>query len=170
MLVLNSFLFLLHFYLFIYFVNLRVEWHVVVVNGTYQKDLLYEHEDNWVWSPQDEIAMHLPEKWGFLQFSTDPVNTTAEVYAADWAVRSVAIDLYYAQHIYKQANSKFTDDLSELEGLAPSKLLDGRCAKVTQIILVSDGFLATVEDLGFGGFEAVIRDDRFLTVTTKSSK
>jgi len=28
-----------------------------------------EHkEDNWVWSPQGEIDMHVPEKWGYLHF------------------------------------------------------------------------------------------------------
>ena len=35
----------------------------------YVKDPAFPHEDNWVWSPQGEIAMHLPERWGFLQFS-----------------------------------------------------------------------------------------------------
>ncbi len=25
-------------------------------------------EDNWVWSPQGEVDMHIPERWGFLQF------------------------------------------------------------------------------------------------------
>nr|WP_315258938.1 carbohydrate-binding family 9-like protein [uncultured Duganella sp.] len=25
-------------------------------------------EDNWVWSPQGVIDMHVPERWGFLQF------------------------------------------------------------------------------------------------------
>lgn len=26
------------------------------------------HEDNWVWSPQGEINMHIPEAWGFVHF------------------------------------------------------------------------------------------------------
>lgn len=25
-------------------------------------------EDNWVWSPQGEINMHIPDKWGYLHF------------------------------------------------------------------------------------------------------
>ena len=28
-------------------------------------------EDNWVWSPQGEIDMHIPEKWGFVRFLSD---------------------------------------------------------------------------------------------------
>ena len=30
----------------------RVEWHVLKVDGRYQKDPAFPHEDNWVWSPQ----------------------------------------------------------------------------------------------------------------------
>jgi hypothetical protein len=26
------------------------------------------HEDNWVWSPQGVINMHVPDRWGFLDF------------------------------------------------------------------------------------------------------
>ena len=47
----------------------RVEWRVIVEDDIYVKDPSFPHEDNWVWSPQGEIAMHLPERWGFLQFS-----------------------------------------------------------------------------------------------------
>jgi hypothetical protein len=25
--------------------------------------------DNWVWSPQGEINMHIPEMWGYVDFS-----------------------------------------------------------------------------------------------------
>ncbi|RRA48096.1 carbohydrate-binding family 9-like protein [Acidipila sp. EB88] len=27
------------------------------------------HEDNWVWSPQGVVNMHVPERWGFLEFA-----------------------------------------------------------------------------------------------------
>ena len=27
-------------------------------------------EDNWVWSPQGEIDMHIPQRWGFVEFSS----------------------------------------------------------------------------------------------------
>lgn len=54
----------------------RVEWIHLVKDGKYVR--VPEHrakipegdhpEDNWVWSPQSEIAMHIPEKWGKLMF------------------------------------------------------------------------------------------------------
>ncbi|MBV8390409.1 MAG: hypothetical protein JO080_11465, partial [Mucilaginibacter sp.] len=57
----------------------RVEWDTKVVNGKYVKltdakgNPLPEH--NWSWSPQGLIAMHYPERWGYLLFSKQPVNT-----------------------------------------------------------------------------------------------
>lgn len=54
----------------------RVEWqhriadtkyHRIPPHGAPIKD--GDHpEDNWVWSPQETINMHLPEKWGRLKF------------------------------------------------------------------------------------------------------
>ena len=45
----------------------RVEWQVEVREGRYAK-LPGVKEDNWVWSPQGLIDMHVPEKWGFVKF------------------------------------------------------------------------------------------------------
>jgi hypothetical protein len=44
----------------------RVEWRVQATDGRYVK--LPGREDNWVWSPQGAINMHLPEHWGFVRF------------------------------------------------------------------------------------------------------
>lgn len=45
----------------------RVEWHNRIVNGKYEK-IPNLPEDNWVWSPQGVVNMHVPEKWGFVRF------------------------------------------------------------------------------------------------------
>jgi hypothetical protein len=45
----------------------RVEWQVRVVDGKYQK-VPGLKEDNWVWSPQGVVSMHVPEKWGVVRF------------------------------------------------------------------------------------------------------
>jgi hypothetical protein len=45
----------------------RVEWQVRVVDGKYEK-LPGLKEDNWVWSPQGVVNMHVPEKWGVVRF------------------------------------------------------------------------------------------------------
>jgi hypothetical protein len=44
----------------------RVEWRTEAVDGKYRK--LPGREDNWVWSPQGVINMHVPEQWGFVRF------------------------------------------------------------------------------------------------------
>jgi hypothetical protein len=45
----------------------RVQWDTDVVDGRYVK--LKQPEHNWVWSPQGEINMHIPERWGFIRFA-----------------------------------------------------------------------------------------------------
>jgi len=45
----------------------RVEWQVRVAGGKYEK-LPGLREDNWVWSPQGLVDMHVPEHWGFVKF------------------------------------------------------------------------------------------------------
>jgi hypothetical protein len=46
----------------------RVEWQVRVVDGKYEK-VPGLKEDNWVWSPQGVVNMHVPEKWGVVRFA-----------------------------------------------------------------------------------------------------
>jgi hypothetical protein len=58
----------------------RVEWQTNVVSGKYEKKKdektgQFLSENNWVWNATGEINMHIPERWGILQFSTQSVNT-----------------------------------------------------------------------------------------------
>jgi hypothetical protein len=47
----------------------RVEWRHEIVDGKYGKTPNVK-EDNWVWSPQGVVNMHVPEKWGYVRFTT----------------------------------------------------------------------------------------------------
>jgi len=47
----------------------RVEWRHRIVDGHYEK-VPDTPEDNWVWSPPGEVNMHIPERWGYVVFST----------------------------------------------------------------------------------------------------
>lgn len=50
----------------------RVQWKYVVRSGRYQK-LPNTPEENSVWSPQGEINMHIPHRWGYVLFvDTNP--------------------------------------------------------------------------------------------------
>ena len=51
----------------------RVQWDHDLIDGTYDRikniDGSYAREYNWVWSNQNVINMHEPEKWGTIQFT-----------------------------------------------------------------------------------------------------
>jgi hypothetical protein len=46
----------------------RVEWHFdVIENKLVKRPGL--REDNWVWSPMGVVDMHIPDRWGYVEFS-----------------------------------------------------------------------------------------------------
>jgi hypothetical protein len=46
----------------------RVEWRTTIEGGKYVK-APHLPEDNWVWSPQGLINMHVPDRWGYVEFA-----------------------------------------------------------------------------------------------------
>jgi len=119
----------------------RVEWAVKVVNGKYWKEPSCQscpvpgsgQEDNWVWSPQGSIAMHLPEHWGILQFEEGKVNSTEPRWNSEWPVRGVAAAVYYAQHAFASSPGSgggFTRSISDLIPFLESPdIVDGTCTQ-----------------------------------------
>ena len=69
----------------------RVEWVHELVAGKYRR-VPGKKEDNWVWSPQGKVNIHLPEHWGYVQFGGEfqPDGT--------WAVRE-KLQAYYQQQV-----------------------------------------------------------------------
>jgi Carbohydrate family 9 binding domain-like len=94
----------------------RVEWQHAVADGSYHK-VEGRREDNWVWSPQGAINMHLPERWGVVQFSTAPPGTA--VYRPDPGepARRLLHRVYSAQRDYHLNHGAWAPSLSDL-GLA----------------------------------------------------
>ena len=104
----------------------RVEWRTLIENGNYKKEINPSTgksfpEDNWVWSPQGHINMHMPEMWGFLQFSALEAGHGTEAFVPDpdldikWALRLI----YYAEDRYYIKNNTYS---SKLEDIGLSKL------------------------------------------------
>jgi hypothetical protein len=99
----------------------RVEWKTEVVDGKYQKQINPETgkafpEDNWVWSPQYHINMHMPEYWGFLVFVADS-NAQKDlkweapaVEETKWVLRNI----YYMQQQYFVRHSNFAESMVDL--------------------------------------------------------
>jgi len=99
----------------------RVHWELDVVDGSYVKRVdsatgrnLPEY--NWVWSPQGLIAMHYPEMWGLVQFSTDSAGTEPAEFTPpdDLQIRNALWQLYYAQREHEMAHGSFCSDYEDL--------------------------------------------------------
>lgn len=99
----------------------RVEWQTEIRDGKYVKrtkpgttDPL--PEDNWVWSPQGAIDMHMPERWGYVQFSDAQPGGRADAFVDDpnervaWALRR----LYYRQRRYRSTQGQYATTLDAL--------------------------------------------------------
>jgi hypothetical protein len=104
----------------------RVEWRTIIQNGRYVKEMNPQTgkpfpEDNWVWSPQGRINMHMPEMWGYLQFSSILAGSGSEAFIPDsdfdtqWTLRMI----YYAEFEYFLKNKTYSSSLSDI-GLRPS--------------------------------------------------
>ena len=99
----------------------RVQWQMDVTDGRYAKRLKPGTQDplpenNWVWSPQSAINMHLPERWGYVQFSNVAAGSGTEAFVDDpnervkWALRR----LYYRQRRAHDATGGYSATLDAL--------------------------------------------------------
>eukprot|EP00884_Botryococcus_braunii_P005144 jgi/Botrbrau1/14630/Bobra.0364s0014.1 len=149
----------------------RVEWRVLPVGTQFWKDPAFPNEDNWVWSPQGAIDMHLPERWGVLQFAEGPVNQTVPQAYPNWPAREVAMALYHAQKAFAEKhNGSYTADVAALAKFAPAHTLDGTCTSQLLVNVTPDGrcFWGQVRMTGSKP-AACISHDRFLRVNPTGS-
>jgi hypothetical protein len=99
----------------------RVEWMFQTDNNTYTKQPK-QREDNWVWSPQGIIDMHRPERWGFVEFSSqngkrsEPVPGLRSLDARDGLM-----EIYHRQRTYHAKHQQWASSISEL-GLSQQDL------------------------------------------------
>jgi Carbohydrate family 9 binding domain-like len=119
----------------------RVQWDFEVVGGKYQK-VPKRPEHNWVWSPQGVIDMHRPERWGLLQFSTDPPGSTAFRPEPAQAARDYLHRMYYAQAEYRKSHGRYARSLAYLDRL-PRLARDDLTAP--RLETTAGGYLASVE-------------------------
>ncbi|RAJ85327.1 carbohydrate binding protein with CBM9 domain [Chitinophaga dinghuensis] len=115
----------------------RVEWDTDIRDGKYVKRGNPEH--NWVWSAQDIINMHAPERWGYLQFSDRKAHTNAPAFImpAEEEVKQQLWLAYYAQQEYRAKNGRYATAASQL------KLPAGKYP--LQIEGISKQFTATIK-------------------------
>lgn len=100
----------------------RVEWQTSTVNGKYQKKKNDQTsrdlpEDNWVWSPTGEINMHVPERWGYLQFSANPAGSQPVGFQIPMNdnLKKILWLGYYKQTDFRRKNHEYARKLDQLE-------------------------------------------------------
>ncbi|HOH60034.1 MAG: carbohydrate-binding family 9-like protein [Candidatus Cloacimonetes bacterium] len=99
----------------------RVHWDTDVIDGEYVK-IAGKPEYNWVWSPQGLIAMHYPERWGYLFFSKAEVGSGDPVvcsYRPLEYLREYLRQLYYQQKQYYFDHGKYAKTLRQLKAKPP---------------------------------------------------
>jgi hypothetical protein len=145
----------------------RVEWQVDVRDGAYAKRLDRNTrrplpEDNWVWSPQGAIDMHMPERWGIVQFSDAPAGAPVGSFVDDpndrvkWALRR----LYYRQRQFRAAHGRYATDLAALD--AGAIRVEG--LEFHPVLQATDS-LYELRVQGFGGAVVHLRQDGRVWVT-----
>jgi hypothetical protein len=145
----------------------RVEWHVDSRDGKYVKRLGTEGkkplpEENWVWSPQGAVNMHMPERWGFVQFSAGRAGGARTEFEDDgnerlkWGLRR----LYYRQRQYRAGNGRYAHNLAALN--ASDVRVEGlEFAPAMQ----STDSMYEISAKGFGGATVHIRQDGRVWIT-----
>ena len=139
----------------------RVEWQLEAKDGRYSRKVNPATgkpvpADNWVWSPQGAIDMHMPERWGFVQFSGMQSGAGSEAFVEDpdeavrWALRR----LYYRQRRYRAEHGKYATDLAALD--AANIRVEGI---EFQPALQAIADLYQISAKGFGGAILWIRQD-----------
>ncbi|EQC33221.1 hypothetical protein SDRG_09205 [Saprolegnia diclina VS20] len=140
----------------------RVEYIVQIVDGHYEK-IPGLSEDNWVWSPQGQIAMHMPEKWGYIQFQRHSPLSPVPMDPA-WPVRYLAFQVYYAQAAYVAAHAVYASSLTQLTPYFGSSHDVLACIELT-LQLSGHGYEAVVASRKATESVARITHEGYLTVT-----
>lgn len=99
----------------------RVDWDMDVKEGAYHKQLnpdtgkpLPEH--NWVWQPMGIVSMHIPEAWGFVQFSSESVGSGQDLFVVDpdWRLKDCLWQIYNAQRSRAHKGISLATSMQEL--------------------------------------------------------
>jgi hypothetical protein len=97
----------------------RVDWEMDIVGGAYVKSIdpltqKVKPEYNWVWSPTGFIAMHMPEMWGYVQFSKHKAGTKEVQFmrSPDELIKWNLWNMYWQQLNHFGVTSEYSDDLS----------------------------------------------------------
>lgn len=128
----------------------RVEWDTHIVDGKYVKKT-DEHgktlpEHNWVWSPTGMIDMHMPERWGYVQFSALAPDAAQPLFEWPYSERQRQYLwlVFYKQQKHYRDKGAYALSLSDLS-IAGSCLVSGK-RNTLSLSATPLQFTATISD------------------------
>ena len=138
----------------------RVQWETEVLDGIYTKKKNINGkvlpENNWVWSPQGKIAMHMPEKWGYVQFSTK-LSGDKFIYDKDEYIKQCLYKIYYNQRDYFLTNKSYSSNKEDIMDMELSNIIEKYKLNPT-IKVFNNGYEVSLES-PFTGRVWHIRED-----------
>ncbi|TVZ14793.1 carbohydrate-binding family 9-like protein [Maribacter sp. MAR_2009_72] len=97
----------------------RVNWQFDLENDRYgrkkKENGKYEPEYNWVWSPQEVINMHEPERWGYVYFAEQNLQQDKVVIPDDDYIKWYMYEIY-RKMIQENEMENFTYPPKEIKG------------------------------------------------------
>lgn len=117
-------------------------------------------EENWVWSPTGKVDMHMPDRWGLLNFIDAPVGSkiAVEDAAKENTALKVLYAMFYAQLDNKQRTGNFlrsTDDFhmtdEDLALLPDSAAIELEATRNAFMLTLTDPATQTVYTLDQDG-------------------
>ncbi|GHU62138.1 hypothetical protein FACS1894123_02570 [Bacteroidia bacterium] len=135
----------------------RVEWDTEISGGKYVKKTDSNGknlpENNWVWSPTGAIDMHMPERWGYIQFSEVETGKTLPEFVLPYGElqRQYLWLGFYKQREYHKKHQKYASSLGEL-GLTSKVTIDGS-SNILTLEATSKQFTLTISDSKNAGLQ-----------------
>ena len=72
---------------------------ILGVDGKYKR--IDDNEENWVWSPQGKIDMHMPEFWGYVVFVDDSLSISVPYVDEFWETKYILMHLINRPNIIR---------------------------------------------------------------------
>ena len=130
----------------------RVQWETEVLNGEYVKKKNADTgknlpENNWVWFPMRAIAMHEPEFWGVVRFTTnDEELTLNNALKYELTAKRLLYEVHRKQRDLRRKKAPYKKNLKAL-GLEAYQIR-GKALQ-TKISINEAGYLVTVSHPDF---------------------
>lgn len=129
----------------------QVSWALDTKDGQYQKKMNEKGRplppDYFVWSPQGRVDLHMPERWGFVQF-TESLRPQAFLLSTEQAIHRLLWKYYYLQQDHWIKKQRYAQSLEELRKANPGVGFDE--PQTIEMESTEKGFVLNAKDKASG--------------------